>query len=156
VRRRIALAIVAVVVVGWNAALWAAPAAAVKPLAAMTYLAGSLVCHQQPARSFHQNGVQYPVCARCQGLYGGAVLGVAGWLMLTGMGAVGRSHEHRFLKSTTLRTVLLIVALPTLASLALAWLNVWDASNAWRAALAVPLGAAIAMVLAAVAARDLR
>ena len=39
------------------------------------YLAGAILCHQQPARTFHAWGTQLPVCARCLGLYGGAALG---------------------------------------------------------------------------------
>ncbi|MGL4589873.1 MAG: DUF2085 domain-containing protein [Mycoplasmatales bacterium] len=33
-------------------------------------------CHQKPERSFHYHGYQYPVCARCTGLYLGYVIGL--------------------------------------------------------------------------------
>jgi hypothetical protein len=39
------------------------------------YSIGSLICHQLPARSFHLWAVQMPVCARCTGIYLGAVIG---------------------------------------------------------------------------------
>lgn len=29
----------------------------------------SLICHRKPERSFHINGHQFPVCARCTGFY---------------------------------------------------------------------------------------
>jgi hypothetical protein len=54
------------------------------------------------------------------------------------------------------RRLLIIVALPTGATVVTAWLGWWDAGNLVRAALSVPLGATIAGVIAAVAARDLR
>src|SRR5437764_170555 len=39
------------------------------------YLAASKICHQRPGRSFHTEGVQWPVCARCSGLYLSAPVG---------------------------------------------------------------------------------
>ena len=39
------------------------------------YGIGSLVCHQLPERSYHLWGAQMPVCARCAGIYAGAVAG---------------------------------------------------------------------------------
>lgn len=43
---------------------------------------GYAVCHQLDERSFHVNGQRLPLCARCSGMYLGAVLGVA-FLTLT-------------------------------------------------------------------------
>jgi len=37
---------------------------------------GSSVCHQLPTHSFILNGVQFPLCARCTGLYLGALVGL--------------------------------------------------------------------------------
>jgi len=37
--------------------------------AAVVYLAGGRICHQRPERSFATRDVQWPVCARCSGLY---------------------------------------------------------------------------------------
>jgi hypothetical protein len=52
--------------------------------------------------------------------------------------------------------ILVAAALPTLVSVSTAALGVWDASNASRAWLAVPLGATAGVLVAAVAAKDLR
>src|SRR5688500_6050025 len=45
------------------------------PLGGLLYAAGSLICHQLSDRSFHLQGSQLPVCARCFGLYAGGALG---------------------------------------------------------------------------------
>src|SRR3954447_23633613 len=67
----------------WPAALVAATRIAALPqrgdaaylLSAAVYFSGSLLCHQRPERSFYLWGTQFPVCARCAGLYAGAALG---------------------------------------------------------------------------------
>lgn len=38
-----------------------------------TQLVGYAICHQIPARSFHLTGHQLPLCARCTGIYMGAL-----------------------------------------------------------------------------------
>jgi uncharacterized membrane protein len=43
---------------------------------------GYAVCHQLDERSFHVDGTRLPLCARCSGMYLGAVLGVI-YLTLT-------------------------------------------------------------------------
>jgi uncharacterized membrane protein len=154
--RRVILAGLLTIVVGWNAALVAAPVVDAPRFAAVTYLAGSLICHQQPERSFHLNGAQYPVCARCLGLYLGAVLGVIGWAALAGLRDVPHPRATALLAGNRVRRVLLWMAVPSLATLVLAWSGVWDPNNLLRAVVALPLGAAIAATVAAVAAGDLR
>jgi uncharacterized membrane protein len=125
-------------------------------LSALTYTAGSLICHQRPERSFHHEGAQYPVCARCLGLYTGAVGGVLFWMAVSGLGRAPRARAVRLALPSHVRRLLVVVALPTVATVVTAWLGWWDAGNLVRAALSVPLGATIAGVIAAVAARDLR
>ena len=44
-------------------------------LAAISYLAFHPFCHQLAERSFHVNGIQLAVCARCAGIYAGIFLG---------------------------------------------------------------------------------
>lgn len=34
------------------------------------------MCHQKPERSFHINGRQFPLCARCTGILAGYFLGI--------------------------------------------------------------------------------
>ena len=156
VSRRLSLAALLAVITGWNVALLAAPAGDPPQLSAVTYLAGSLVCHQQPARSFHWAGAQLPVCARCLGLYVGALFGVVGWAGIAGWRQTRRSSASVLLAPPVVRAALIVAALPTLASVALAWMGLWDNSNVIRAALAIPLGATVAAVVAAVVAGDLR
>ena len=155
-RRPVSLAALALIATLWNAALVAAPAAAAPPVAAVAYASGALICHQQPDRSFHRNGAQYPVCARCLGLYLGALGGVLGWCLIAGVKAAPAARAQRLIARDALRRVLVIVAAPTIVSVCLAWLSMWDGTNIVRAALAVPLGANLAAIIAAVAAGDLR
>jgi uncharacterized membrane protein len=118
----------------------------VRSLTAFVYLLGSVVCHQIPERSFYASGVQFPVCARCTGLYLGGLIGLAIWLV----------YRPRVLTSTAARRALLVAALPTLLTLITADLGWWDPANVTRAALAAPLGGAGALVVAAGLARNLR
>jgi uncharacterized membrane protein len=154
-RRPIVLVALALAALSWNAALVAAPAADAPRLSALVYASGSLICHQRSERSFHRRGAQFPVCARCFGLYAGALAGVAGWLVFAGAGAAP-THRARRVLASGLRRPLIIAALPTMLSVLTASLGWWDPGNVVRAVVAAPLGAAIAAVVAAVAARDLR
>ena len=43
---------------------------------------GYTVCHQLPTHSFFANGEQFPLCARCTGLYLGFLVGIAGMALL--------------------------------------------------------------------------
>lgn len=159
----IALAITAFV---WIAALlWApTPAAGIADgwrsraayAAALVYVAGSYVCHQRPERSFHRAGAQLPVCARCFGLYAGGFFGVLAWAGFAGIGSAASTRATRILRSRRLRLTLIMAALPTMISLAVAWLGWWDVPNAPRAVSALPLGSAIGALVAAFAAGDLR
>lgn len=123
---------------------------------ALVYLLGSVVCHQRPERSFHRDGAQLPVCARCLGLYAGGALGVLAWAALSGLGARTSRPARRLIESPRLRLAVLLLALPTIGSVATAVLGVWDAPNTARALLALPTGGAIGALVAAVAAGDLR
>jgi hypothetical protein len=68
---------------GWAVLLVAVPFLASRahasPLASAlilgVYALGSVVCHQLPERSYHLWAAQMPVCARCAGIYFGAVAG---------------------------------------------------------------------------------
>lgn len=41
------------------------------------FAVGSSVCHQIPSHSFESSGIQFPLCARCSGLYLGSFIGLA-------------------------------------------------------------------------------
>ena len=112
---------------------------------AWLYFAGSLVCHQIPERSFHINGAQLPVCARCTGLYLSALVGALAWMALRQPIATGRA-----------RRALLASAVPTLATVASAALGWWDPANAVRALAAAPLGAATGVLVVAGLSGNLR
>lgn len=96
------------------------------------------------------------MCARCLGLYAGAVGGVLLWAGIAGLGPTPRARAAYMTRPSVVRRILIGVALPTVASVAASALGWWDAGNVVRAALALPLGATIAAVVAAVAAADLR
>ena len=115
-------------------------------ITALLYIAGSFVCHQLPDRSFHVSGIQLPVCARCTGLYLGAA---AGMLALLVTPALTFSFSRA-------RVMLLATAVPTVITLATAWLGLWDPGNVVRATLALPLGFAVGAIVTAVLVRRLR
>jgi uncharacterized membrane protein len=154
-RRPISLLALALVTTVWSAALLAAPSPERPRFSALVYTAGSLICHQRPERSFHRGGAQYPVCARCLGLYVGAVAGVLGWVVCTGVGTRPRPRP-RILSPDAARRLLIVAGMPTILTLITGFLGWWDANNVIRAVLAFPFGGVIAAVVTAVAAGDLR
>jgi uncharacterized membrane protein len=113
---------------------------------------GSLICHQRPERSFFWAGHQLPVCARCTGLYLSALAGLLGWVAIKS----ASRWRHRPIDPRAARTILMAAAVPTAISLASGALGVWDGSNITRALIALPLGAAAGVIVAAVATKDLR
>jgi uncharacterized membrane protein len=113
------------------------------PLATLLYAAGSLICHQIPERSFHVQGSQLPVCARCAGLYGGGALGS---VVAAAIG--GRLLRRRRLPPISWQWIgTSLAALPTIATFVLEWVGGWHISNTTRAMSAVPLGGAVAFVV---------
>ena len=119
---------------------------------AIIFAAGSLICHQRPERSFFLDGHQFPVCARCTGLYLSAATGLLGWVLLK----VASRWRPRFIDPRLAIRVIVIAAIPTLVSVATGVIGLWDGSNMTRAILAVPLGASAGAIVAAVATKDLR
>jgi len=107
----------------------------------MVYVAGSKICHQRPERSFRTEGVRWPVCARCSGLYASAPVGAIMALML----------RRRWQQRLALPIVAL-AAVPTLLTLGIEWSGLADPGNLVRSAAALPLGLAIALVLVETAA----
>lgn len=119
-------------------------------VAAFAYSAGAVVCHQLPDRSFSWAGQQWPVCARCSGLYLGVALGLLSWLVVRRVVVVPPVDPRRALGW------LALAAVPTAVSWASGGLGFWDGTNVIRFALALPLGLAGGAVVGAVAAKDLR
>jgi uncharacterized membrane protein len=127
----------------WLVLLTAAPLLAV-PVSGMLYAGGALICHQLPDRSFHLHGVQLPVCARCLGLYAGAALG-----SLAAVFPIGRRLFSWWRTNQSFNWIATAVAAaPTAMTIALEWGIGWPVSNAGRALSALPLGFAVAYVVA--------
>ena len=122
----------------WPAGMGLALAARITgraPLASgVVYVVGSVICHQRSERSFHTDGHQWPVCARCAALYLSAPFGaLLAW--------------RRRLNAASAATMLAVTAIPTVVTLAVEWLGLSALSNVLRAVSALPAGAAIAFVL---------
>lgn len=129
---RILAGVLSVAAVVWMATLFAVawtPPGRLSPMFRGTvHAVGRLVCHQRPERSFHSHGRPFPVCARCTGLYvSGAVGAMAAWFGLA------RAPRRT-------RLILGLAAIPTVLTLTFEWLGLAAASNAVRAASAVPFG----------------
>jgi uncharacterized membrane protein len=118
-------------------------------LAAFAYFAGSVVCHQIAERSFVTAGRQWPICARCAGIYLGVAAGFAAWLV------VRRVTDRRPEPGSAIK-IFSVVAVPTLVSWGSGVLGIWDGTNMIRFMLAAPLGIIAGAIVAAVAAKDLR
>jgi uncharacterized membrane protein len=126
--------------VTWVALLLTAPVALSRGrLPALTlavYHAGSLVCHQRPERSFHLDGAQLPVCARCFGLYLAGAFGLS----------VAWRSRRRF-SARAVQTLLAVAALPIVTTVGLEWLQAIETSNVLRMVTGVPLGLAAGAVI---------
>jgi uncharacterized membrane protein len=136
--------------VSWAVVIVAAPLGlrhashAVQTATAFTYLGAGYICHQRPERSFHLDGRQLPVCARCTGLYLAAPFGLAGaMLMRRRRGADDRAYRRW-------RVAVAAAAVPTVISVGLEWFGGPGlSSNISRAVTALPLGMTLAAVLGA-------
>jgi hypothetical protein len=143
----------------WAALLPVAPFAASQPapapiwygLAFVVYGAGSFICHQMPARSFHSWSAQWPVCARCTGIYfGAAVVAVITMVRLPPSplrGYGGPRKPDPTYDTGRARVLLAVAALPTAVTLISEWTTGVTPSNAIRALAGAPLGAAIAFII---------
>lgn len=150
-RNRVLGPAVVVAVVTWATGLVLAPylARISRVGGGLLYAVGAIICHQLPERSFYLAGAQLPVCARCEGLYLGAAAGVVAWTL------VGRHRQQTWPRPQAL-TLLAIAALPTAMTVATAIAGVGDPPNAWRFGLALPLGLAGGLVVAAVVSEHLK
>ncbi len=143
----------------WLALLVAAPWAVmhvpsrnpVSEAGALVYLAGGFLCHQRPDRSFHAWGLQLPVCARCFGLYAGALLGSG--LKLAHLSVWppvphGTKRALSDLTPTGLTVRFALAPLPTLLSVGIEAAGLWAQTPVVRCIAALPLGFAVAWCVA--------
>jgi hypothetical protein len=154
--------------IAWAALLVAVPFAASQPhvsamaaaLIAGVYAVGSLVCHQLPERSYHLWTAQMPVCARCAGIYFGAVLGALASAIRTAKAvrhsrkvAQGFSPANGLAQNVTPawrpRIALAVAVAPTVVSLAYEWTTGVRPSHAIRAAAGAPIGLVVAWLVVA-------
>lgn len=145
----------------WVVVLIAAPVAAGREpadpafrVAGAVYLFGRTICHQRPERSFHLNGVQLPVCARCLGLYAGAAAGaVLAWKRTRSDGSLGAGTGQRAdgRGGWDTRLVLGAAALPTLLTAIVELTGLSAVAGSVRFAAALPLGACAAWLVAVAA-----
>jgi uncharacterized membrane protein len=129
----------------WTLATFLAPLLT-SAISGLLYAAGGVVCHQLSTRTFHISAGPLAVCARCFGLYLGAVIGF-------GMAFVQRQRIVRFSHALALIGV---CAAPTAATLAGEWLLAWPVGNRARFLAALPLGLSVAMAIGAAVADDYR
>ncbi len=139
---------------GWLGLIVSAPAVS-PPLSLLAYAIGGAVCHQIAERSFHIGDAQLAVCARCTGIYAGAVASFV-WQ------AVFAGQEARHANQTdsdpvwSARLWLVCGALPTVLTVVLEQSELWHASNAARAMAGAPLGCTLALVVGRAATLHLR
>jgi uncharacterized membrane protein len=91
-------------------------------------------CHQMPERSFHLWGFPLAVCARCFGLYAGALAGLLVYPLARGLTRTDAPP----------RAWLLLAALPTSVDFALGMLGLWENTHWSRFLTALLLGGASA------------
>ena len=126
----------------WNSTRHS-PGIAASVGATSIYAAAALVCHQNPERSFHWRGSQFPICGRCLGIYVAAAIALS-W---SSARQKGRFSTRRGV------TWLGIAAGLNLTTLVIEWLG-GPASNGIRATAGAFLGATAALSIAALVRAD--
>jgi uncharacterized membrane protein len=113
----------------------------------LIYVAGAVLCHQRPERSFQLAGQPLPVCARCTGIYGGAALAA---MVFVAAGSVRVGPRGLFLpRRSDVRRMAVCAALPTALTLMWEWITGSAPSNLLRAAAGVPLGVLVSWLVVA-------
>jgi predicted membrane protein DUF2085 len=142
----------------WPATMIAATRiAAVRPrglaaslFSAAVYYSGGLLCHQRPERSFYLWGAQFPVCARCTGIYFGAAVAVVALAVrltpdASRSAAIGGAVASGF--SRIARITLFGASLPTALTLGYEWTTGEMPAHWIRALSGAVLGAAAAIIV---------
>jgi len=125
------------VAAAWLASIAAAPllrAGGYGVASAFVYKVFAALCHQMPARSFSLAGGPLAVCARCEGLYVGALFGL---LLYPLVRALASANAPR-------RAWLFLAVAPTAVDFALGFFGVWENTHWSRFLTALPAGAACA------------
>jgi len=142
--------------IAWAVLLPLAPFAASQPapapfwygLAFAVYGAGRFICHQLPERSFHSWSAQWPVCARCTGIYAGAaVTAIVATVRLRTAPLTPDTACVHLINPRRARALLAAAALPAAVTLVYEWTTGDVPSNAIRALTGAPLGAAVAFIV---------
>jgi uncharacterized membrane protein len=115
---------------------------------ALTYRIAGVVCHQEDSRSFHIGQWPLPVCARCTGLYVGAVCGALAGLW-TGR-RTSRGSTRTTVPIRVVRFILLVAALPSGVLWLAEWIFAAPVLNMVRAVGGIPLGAAVSWTVTVV------
>jgi uncharacterized membrane protein len=108
----------------WIAAIVFAPwlAGRAPRMAAYLYACFTPLCHQIPERSFTLFGYPLAVCARCTGLYAGALAGLIAYPRLRGFAGVRLPDVRLFF----------LLAGPIAVDAAARWIGLWSSGNAVR------------------------
>lgn len=104
-------------------------------LAGALYNGFSVICHQQPERSFHAWGLPLAVCARCAGLYAGFA---AGAVLCPLVRPLARTYAPA-------RGWLFLAAAPTSVDFLLGLAGLWENTHLSRSLTAAVLGAVAAL-----------
>ena len=92
--------------------------------ASFLYAVFAPVCHQIPGRSFFFRGFPLAVCARCLGIYAGALAGLVAYPFVRGFSRVGLPATRLFL----------LLSLPIGLDFSGGLLGLWSSPNGLRAA----------------------
>jgi len=115
------------------------------------YAIGSAICHQLPERSFHLWRAQMPVCARCTGIYVGAVIGATAGALSRRAEALRHIPHAQGFSPARVRAALVMAVTPTLATLAFEWTTGIMPPHAIRAAAGLLIGVVVAWLVVAAA-----
>ena len=119
----------------------------VRGAAGLVYLAGAVVCHQRPERSFAWAGQAWPVCARCTGIYIGAAAAVLLCLALGRVGARVTSGRGCAMDAEAARLAVALAVLPAGLTLVWEWTTGVTPSNLVRATTGVVIGGVVGWVV---------
>ena len=92
--------------------------------ASFLYAVFAPVCHQIPSRSFFVRGFPLAVCARCLGIYAGALAGLLAYPFVRGFSRIGLPAGRLFL----------LLSLPISLDFAGGAFGLWSSPNGLRAA----------------------